>query len=161
MNLIESLGLDQVESDPNALPDGKWAGEVFKSEYVWHKGKNATSDEKDHVSHVITYRVTHGDRAGAQRQEWFLIGRKDAENPEKIVPLMTEQQKPWYKKRFEDLGVPPAEINTTTPEALVGLPVNFGTKKNGNFININFVELRGDNAVAGASSDPASVIGNL
>lgn len=139
MSFMDSLGIDSVEADPNALPDGKYAGEVFKSELVWSKAKGT-------ISHVITYRVTEGERAGAQRQEWFTLGTDpvydDEGNLVSLTPTMTEQAKPWYKKRFVDLGVPEAEVSKTKPEALVGLPVNFGVKKNGAYININFVELR-------------------
>jgi hypothetical protein len=145
MSLLNSLGLDKVESDPNNLPDGKYLGEVFKSEYLFHKGKG--SQEKNTISHVITYRVATEDpsgRAGAQRQEWFEIGKDPVRDDEgkmvSITPTMTEQQKPWYKKRWEDLGI--ANPEEHEPEVLVGKKVTFGTKKNGNFININFVELR-------------------
>lgn len=163
MSLIGSLGLDAVESDPNALPDGKWAGEIFKSEYVYHKAKNAPKDApKDHVSHVITYRVTEGERKGSERQEWYPICRVDevdANNqPVKTTPTMPEQQKSWYKKRLEDLGVAPEAISTLTPESLVGKKVTFGTKKNGAYINISFVELR---EAPEATTSTGSILGSL
>lgn len=168
MSLFESLGFENVEADPNALPDNKWAGEVYKSEYVVKKAKNE-------VAHVITYRVTEGDRAGAQRQEWFTfgVGPKYAEDGKTIVgvetPTMSAQAKPWYVKRWEDLGVP---FNAQSkPEQLIGKKVTFGTKKNGEFINISFVELReppvaqvteGTAAVPGATpTSGSSVIGSL
>lgn len=141
--LLGTLGLDQVEADPNALPDGKWAGVIFKSEYVDVK-------KTDSLAHVITYKVTEGEKNGAQRQEWFTLGtvktRDENGNITAINPTMTEQQKPWYKKRLIDLGIPESKINDGTfePSDLVGKEVFFGTKKNGSYININFVELRNE-----------------
>jgi hypothetical protein len=155
MGLFDSLGMDEVESDPNALPDGKWVGEVFKSEFVEKKDKS--------VAHVITYRVTEGERKGAQRQEWFTLGEGAVKNEAgKIVdvetPTMTETAKPWYKKRLEDLGKPLS--NDYDPTLLTGTPVNFGTKKNGAYINVNFVEVR-EAAAAPVASTPEAAIGSL
>lgn len=144
-NLLGSLGLDQVEADPNALPDGKYDGEVLKSEYV-------LVQRKDTINHVITYKVTDGDHVGAQRQQWYTLGTepRDAEGnwPESTdaitsyTPTMSDAQKSWYKKLHVDLGIPEQDVPSTPPAALVGKPVTFGIKKNNGYININFVELR-------------------
>jgi hypothetical protein len=55
---------------------------------------------------------------------------------------MSEQNKSWYKKRFLDLGVAEDEVEDTDIESLVGKAVTFGVKRNGDYLNINFVELR-------------------
>lgn len=141
-SLMGSLGLDNISADPNALPDGKWAGEVVKSEYVHIKAK-------DSVAHVITYRVTQGERTGAERAEFWNIGTgpkfDEANNIVGITtPTMSDKQKPWYKKRFVDLGIPEGAVASAHPRDLVGKEVIFGTKKNGEYINVSFVELRGN-----------------
>jgi hypothetical protein len=137
--LMGTLGLDKVEADPNAIPDGKYVGEVMKDEYV-HVAKNDT------VSHVFTYRVTDGPHKGAQRTEWFQLGtnptRDENGNITGLDVTMTEQAKQWYKKRFTDLGVPDAEVPNQKPGDQVGKKINFGVKRNGAYINVNFVELR-------------------
>lgn len=168
-SLIGSLGLDDVQSDPNALPDGRWAGEVFKSELVNNK-KNST------VAHVITYKVTEGKRKGAQRTDWNTLGKDpvfaeghdgDFAHLESMTNTMDDTAKRWYKKIFTDLGIPEAEVSNTSPEDLVGLPVTFGTKKNGEWINISFVELRKPTAGAGIIEDtnppvtPSILSGNV
>lgn len=160
-NLMQSLGLNQVESDPNALPDGKWPGVVFKSELVFVEKKNT-------ISHVITYKVTDGERKGAQRQEWFELGKDPKYDEQKnLIGLdltMTDERKSWYKKRFEDLGIHPDSVESTDPKDLVGIPVIFGTKKNQGYININFVEVRQDAsetftaAAESGGGNPASLI---
>lgn len=143
-NLMGSLGLDEVEADPNALPDGRWVGEVVRSAYVFTKSKNS-------IAHVITYRITEGERKGAERQEWFTIGVDpvfadghdgDANYVTSVTPTQTEQNKQWYKKRFVDLGIPEDEVTSTDIASLVGKSVYFGTKRKDGYININFVELR-------------------
>lgn len=139
-NLMASLGMDQVEGDPNALPDGRWVGEVMNSDFVHAKNKNT-------YAHVITYRVTDGSHKGAQRQEWFTLGENPVFEGDVLVgltPTMSEEQKSWYKKRLLDLGVEETRVDDGSfrPHEIVGLPINFGTKKNGAYININFVELR-------------------
>ena len=173
--LMASLGLDSVEADPNALPDGKYPATVFKSEYVNHKAKGAKDGApKDHVSHVITYKVTEGDRKGAEKQEWFPIckidepaaegeehvfGAKIVDGKPRVTPTMPETTKPWYKKRLMDLGVPENEVATLNVESLVGLPVVMGIKKNNGFVNISFIELR--QTPPEAEQTAASVLGTL
>lgn len=151
---MDGLGLDNVDADPNALPDGKWPGVVFKSEYVVVKKNNT-------VAHVITYKVTDGEKAGAQRAEFWNIGKDPvfAEDGKTIVsctPTMSEAQKPWYKKRFVDLGIPEAQVTKTEPSALVGKEVIFGTKKNDGYINVSFVELRNPVSAATAAAPEAT-----
>ncbi len=139
MSLMDSLGLDNVSADPNALPDyNGWIGVVRESKYVVKNKDNS-------VNHVITYKVTEGKHKGAERQEWFNLGTVDAQDENGKVtaytPTMTEDRKSWYKKRFVDLGIAEDQVSKTEPEALVGTPVRFGTKKKDGFININFVEV--------------------
>lgn len=146
MSLISSLGLDNVSSDVNDLPTGKYDGVVSKSEYVLVK-------DKKQVSHVITYKVTEGDSTGAEKQVWNnLYGEVvDAEGnfPESVdqikggKPLMTEKNKQWYKKNLKELsGLPEDQVHTVTPEQLVGVEVTFGIAEKNGYKNVNFVEHR-------------------
>ena len=150
--LTQQLGLNEVAADPNALPDGKYDGVVTKSVLVY-------VDSKDTLSHVITYKVTEGDRKGAQKDEWFTIGKeprlKDGSTPAKgevnpndlasLTPTMSEAAKPWYKKRYTDLGFAEADVDNGSVGItdLVGILVTFGVKKKDGYTNINFVEVRG------------------
>ena len=141
-NLMASLGMDQVEGDPNALPDGKWVAEVSASDYVHAKNKNT-------YAHVLSYKVVEGTKKGAIKQEWFTIGEdpvfaEDGTTLVGLTPTMTPDQKSWYKKRLLDLGVEESQIDDGTfrPHQVVGLPITFGTKKKEGYINVNFVELR-------------------
>ncbi len=149
--VFSTLGLDEIEADPNFLPDGKWAGEVVREDYVFVKSKNE-------VSHVLTYRVTEGVEPdspwlGRERTEWFTLGTgPEYDDKGSIIGIttatMTQKQRPWYKKRLLDLGIPESEqTDDYRPGPLVGRKITFGTKKNGAYVNINFVELRGDDAV--------------
>lgn len=164
-NLLASMGLDNVEADPNAIPDGKYDGVVFKSEYVLIKAK-------DQLSHVVTYKVTDGDRNGAQRAVWYNLGNNvkdssgefptDVNDIVSFTPTMSEASKPWYKKMFVDLGIAEQDVSTTPIEALVGIPVTFGVKKKDGYTNVNFVERRdasNESVATGLASAPASLSG--
>lgn len=164
-NPLASMGLDNVEADVNALPDGKYDGVVFKSEYVLIKSK-------DQLSHVVTYKVTDGDRNGAQRPVWYNLGKevKDAsgEFPTSVndivsyTPSMPEVSKSYYKKMFVDLGIAEQAVSTTPIENLIGIPVTFGVKKRDGYINVNFVERRDastQSVATGLSSAPTGVTG--
>lgn len=162
--LMASLGLDAVEADPNALPDGKYGCVIFKSEYVKHKAKGSKGDApKDHISHVITYKVNDGGtKNGIEKQEWFLIGREITDATGSVTgfeSLMTEKQKPWYKKRLVDLGVPEAEVSSLDVTTLTGRPVTMGIRHKDGFENISFVELR--EVPNTATTANASILGSL
>lgn len=153
MSLLGSLGLDEVEADPNALPNGRWDGIVKKDEIVVKKNGE--------VALVFTYKVTEGDsHKGAERTEWFTLGKDPVRNAttqaiESYTPTMDEQGKQWFKKRLVDLGLDHASYK---PGDAKDKKITFGTKKNGEWININFVELREGPAVTGPT---AAVTGAL
>jgi hypothetical protein len=141
MGLLDSLGLDDVNADPNALPDGKYGAQVFKAGVV------ATKTDK--VQIIVTYKVNDGGKMhGREKPEFFTLGegvKKDESG--KIVgfekPAMSEQQKPYFKKRMIDLGIPESKHNDIDDEmlkGLIGTDVYFGVKNNNGYCNINFVE---------------------
>lgn len=160
VNIYEQMGMENVESDPNNVPDGAYAGTVSKSEIV--------ATKKDKVAHAITYRVSDGKYKGAQVTEWFTLG----DNPEwtqgeygtktltGFTPTMSEQQRVWYKKRFTDFGL--SEASGTLQQAmgdvsqLENAPVTFGVKKNNGYVNVSFVELRNTEASVQATTPNAS-----
>lgn len=158
--LLDTLGLDDIPADPNAIPDGPYVGVVKKSEFVHNKKNNK-------LSHVITYAVTEGERKGAERQEWFTLGdvtaTDDKGNVTGFTPSMKEEQKPWYKKRWLDLGCTEEEYPTrkNQPETLVGTPVRFGVKRNGEYININYAEKHVGDATPTAGTVPSGGLGGL
>lgn len=162
--IMSSLGLDAVEADPNAIPDGRYNGEVFKSEYVYNP-KNKT------VAHVITYRVIDGSHKGATVTDWNSLGKDpvfaeghDGEIAHVVSMTNTqdEQNKRYYKKTFVDLGIAEQDVPNTSVEELVGKKVIFGVKKNGNYRNITFVEIRdGAPATSQAVTQPGQTSGGV
>lgn len=146
-NLLDSLELGEVDS-ANVLPEGKYAGVVRSSNYVYMADKNI-------VSHVIGLRVTEGKHTGLDASKWFRL----YENPtfeeghegdvNHIVnpgtSLMTDNNRAWYKKTWEDIGVDPApkEGPKPTVEDLVGKPVSFGYAANKQgYLNVTFIQAR-------------------
>lgn len=154
-DLNASLGLGEVEADPNLIPDGSYDGKVLKSEYVLSGNKK--------VAHVLTYQVTEGQYKGAQRQHWNNLGENaldaNGQPAEKIAdvasftPTMTDQSKTYYKKLWLDLGIDTDQV-AANPADLVGKPITFGVKRNGQYLNINFVQLR--QPVAGFGPEPVA-----
>lgn len=175
-NLLQSLGLESVEADPNHIPDNKYNGVVNESQLVVAKNKGT-------LNHVITYKVTEGDRKGAEKQEWFKIGKDPvdaegnlatkAEDVVNYTPDMTDTAKQWYKKRWVDLGVPEEQVGQVEFSVLKGKLVTFGVKSKDGYQNINFVEAREATAAEQAdvpqsldatptsTTDNSSVLGQL
>jgi hypothetical protein len=153
MGLIASLGLDEVSGDPNDLPVGKYDGVVSKSEFVLVPAKKQ-------VSHVVTYKVTDGEKNGMEKQVWYnLYGEivnAEGNFPEKVEdikggkPLMTEQNKNWYKKLLMDLtGCAQEEAKNIEPNQLEGITVTFGVAEKNGYKNVTFVEKRFTEQVVG------------
>lgn len=158
MGLLGSLGLDEVEADPNNIPDGRYDGFIKSDELVVKKNGE--------VSLVITYKVSEGDRKGAERTEWYTLGKDPVRNPttqavEGYTPTMDETAKSWFKKRLVDCGLNEQQIADYEPGDLANKKVTFGVKRNGNFININFVELREAPEGAEPSTGSGAVTGAL
>lgn len=156
-SLMDSLGLDKVEADPNALPDGKYDGIVAKDEYVVFPKKNT-------YNHVLTYQVTEGDNKGASRQEVFTLVKDpvfdDAGNLTGGSIAMTDQNKVWYKKRLTDLGLTEEQIHNYKAGDLQGTKVTFGIKRNDGWINVNFAQKR-DDAPAQVQAQSGGITGSL
>src|SRR5699024_9008844 len=137
MSLLGNLGLDQVDSNPDDLPDGVWAGKVHDSKIITTK--------KGNVTHMIDYMVTQGEKAGTRKAEWFTHGTPqydDNGNLVGVTPTMTDNAKSWYKKRLIELGVPENQISSLQVEDLIGREVMFGTKRNGQYVNVSFARLQ-------------------
>jgi hypothetical protein len=155
MSLLDSLGLNDIPADPNFLPESTYAGVIKKAEFV-HNKKNNT------YNHVFTYGVTDGQRKGAEKQEWFTLGTPvlDGETIVSLTPTMTDQQKPWYKKRIIELhGVTEAQYDEVKEknEVLINVPIRFGIKKKEGYYNLSFVErATAGAATEGAASTPAA-----
>lgn len=159
-DLNATLGLQNVEADPNNIPDGRYDGKVLKSEYVLTKSGK--------VAHVTTFQVTSGTNNGAQKQKWDNLGenplKADGTPAEKIdevasfTPTMKETQKTWYKKFWLDLGIDTDQV-VANPKDLEGKLVTFGVKRNDGYANINFVELRAAGTVTemSATATPQSL----
>jgi hypothetical protein len=145
IDLLGSLGLDTIPADPNAIPDGTYDGEVMKSELVLVTSKNT-------VNHVITYKVTEGERKGAQKPEWYELGVNPvtAENTPasklaeaaSFTPSMKDERKPWYNKRAKDLGVEGERFTSDNLASIVGVPVTFNLKTENGFQNLKWVNPR-------------------
>jgi hypothetical protein len=155
INPLASLGLDKVSGDPNSVPDGKYDGEIVRSEYV-------TSERQDTISHVVTLQVTGGDANGKQKPKFFQLGKEPrdsqgnfAQNFSDVAnytPTMSDDNKDWYKKFLLDMGVPENEINGYDISKLVGTKVTFGVKTKDGYSNVNFVEKRDASNEAPASA---------
>jgi hypothetical protein len=148
MDLMGTLGLDKVE-DPDNLPDGKYAGVIFKCEYIISKAGN--------LGIAITYKCTDpaSKYNGREKFEWWGIGeggtKDDAGEYHITKATMTEQQKPWFNKRMAAIGIPESRLSNLTDEDLkgrVGLEVVFGIANKNGYNNVNFLDVRSQQAGA-------------
>jgi len=139
--LNQSLGLDKIESDPNAIPDGRYDCVVVSAEKVHIASKNG-------VAVVITYKLVDGDYKDARIPHFFNLGVNPVfDDQGKIVsftPTASEGQLRWFKKAFVDLGIPEHAVRTTKLSDLVGRECTVGVRKKDGYRNVNFVEPRGN-----------------
>ncbi len=159
MGLLDSLGLDNVEADPNALPDGKYGAALYKADII------ATKTDK--VMAMFVFKVNDGgSQNGKEKPEFWEFGtgvQKDAEG--KVAgfdtPTMTEDRKSWFKNRLISLGVPDSQagnFDQAMADGLIGTEVFMGIKNKNGYCNINFIERRDANAAKAQvnAADPFS-----
>lgn len=137
---LNDLALDQVETDP---ADGVYRAFVYDVKTVNYK------DTAKGKAVVFTYRIADGKFKGEDVQEWKSANSFD-----------DNTKKKWLKARILSLGVPESRLTNLDPQDLVGLEVMITLKKNGQYLNVNKVELvQSGNAAATPeqASAPASV----
>jgi hypothetical protein len=147
MGLLDSLGLDQVEADPNSLPDGKYGSVLYKADII------ATKTDK--VMAMFVFKVNDGGKQhGKEKPEFWEFGTGVVKAEDGTIsfttPTMTEDRKSWFKNRLIALGVPDAQtpkFDQAMADGLVGTEVFMGIKNKNGYCNINFIERR--NAGAG------------
>lgn len=142
-DLMATLGLDAVDSDPNKVAPNTYDAVVVDVDCV-------LTHQKTQVAHVITYKIESGDHAGARIPHFFNLGKDpvvdEAGNIKGYTPTMTDGNKKWYKKAFVDLGIPEAQVSSHDPKSNIGKKVTIGVKhttsEKGVFQNVSFVRLR-------------------
>lgn len=139
MGFLADLGLDTVESDPNAIPDNKYPAFVFAANIVKYK------DTSKGQALVLTYKIADGPHKGKTVDEWKSANSFD-----------TVQQKGYLKQRLVQIGIPESKLNELDPDDLVGLPVTITTKKNGEYTNVRYAAARDENDLGDANSAPVS-----
>jgi len=157
-DLMASLGLDDVSSDTNSIPDNTYDCFVADVQYVWIEAKNRLSD-------VITYQVEFGDHKGSRIPHWFSLGTDasfDAEgNPNGYKPNMNDKQKQFYKKAFTDLGIPENEVNAEARNRIVGQKCTVTVKTNAKdtrYQNVTSVKVRNGQSGTQSANEPVSLV---
>lgn len=141
--LLGSLGLANVEADPNKIPDGTYDGQIVSAEKVVIESKNK-------VSAVITFVVTSGDKKDARKPRFYDLGINpqfdENGNLLSFTPTMTDKNKQYFKKAFTDAGIPEQAVNEGRVKLahLVGREVTFGVKTTDGFQNVNWWQPRGN-----------------
>lgn len=120
---LNDLGLDQVEADPNYIPDGKYPGFVFESKVEVSKNGNK--------QWVLTYKFVDG----RTQKEWKNLEPK---GPNRALQLS------FLKQRVLSLGIPETRVGTFQPSEVIGVPVWIQIKHRDGYQNVGTVELRTD-----------------
>lgn len=129
---LADLGLDSVEADPNAIPDGKYAAYVYDAKIVAYK------DTSKGKALVLTYKIAPGSiHSGKTVDEWKSCNKFD-----------DARSKGYLKQRILSLGVPENRMADLDPNDLKGTAVYITTKKNGEYTNARMVEVRDESTTA-------------
>jgi uncharacterized protein involved in high-affinity Fe2+ transport len=137
---LADLGLDEIDDDPNAFPDGTYNAYLTEAKVV------ALKDAAKGKRLVLTYKIFDGDHKGKTIEEWKGINKFDS-----------ARDKAWLKSRMLSLGVPEDKINSISPDDLTGIAVRITKKQNGQYRNVTNVVLghagEEEATVSAASSD--------
>lgn len=154
VDLMDTLGLDKVE-DPDNLPDGAYQGIIKDCGYVKSK--------TDKLGLVVIYKVDDPQSSyhGREKYDWTNIGEGNVHEEEDDWkfdrPIMSENQKPYFNKRMEQLGIPKSALSNLKQEHLksrVGLRCNFKIKNKDGYNNVVEVQLTSNTPVAVGEDNP-------
>lgn len=141
MGLFGDLDVKSAEDNPWFVPSNVYKADLFKAE---------VKDGKNGKGLTLTYKISEGQHKGKTVSEW-----KDIPSPADPDNLTEEEEKArsYLKMRLKSLGIPEARMNDVEPEDLMGLAVIVTVKVNGEYSNVNKVELAdGANNAAGTAT---------
>lgn len=127
MGFLNDLGLENVEADPNYIPDGKYAAFVYESSTKIIKNVNYW---------VITYKIADDPNVGGKTVDE--LKSLDPKGPKR------SQQLSFLKQRVLSLGIPESRVSEFDPGDVVGTPVTISIKHKDGYQNVGTVELRGE-----------------
>ena len=135
---LADLGLDEIDEDPNAFPDGTYNAYLTEAKVVNLK------DSAKGKRLVLTYKIADGPHKGKTIDEWKSINAFDS-----------ARDKAFLKSRILSLGIPESRISSLDVNDLVGTEVRITKKQNGQYRNVTNVVLghAGAEAEASASVD--------
>lgn len=149
---LNDLGLSEVSSNVNTLPDGKYPGFVFAAKVVKKKD--------DRKALVCTFRVSEGSHTGKKIDDWKTLPRKDVNG--NFVSEEDKKEASFLRMRIESLGFTEEQFATLKPADLVAIPVSFAVRTDGQYTNVKFVEVRKVDASQDFSTSfPSSNISDL
>lgn len=127
MGLFGDLDVASAEDNPWFVPANTYEMDVYKVELK--PGK----DDKD-PGLLFTYKISSGEHEGKQVTEFKRI-------PQSQLTKEDKDAASYLKMRLASLGVPESKMNSVEPEDLQGLAVIVTVKQNGEYTNVNKVEL--------------------
>jgi hypothetical protein len=131
----DDLGLENV---PKGFATGVYQG------FVTNVRPHTYKDEAKGKAIIITYRCDvdpSGQFTGESIDEFKSCNSTDS-----------NVKKRFLKQRLEELGVPESRQNSVTPSDLIGKPVYFTVKNDGQYINVTKVQLRDPSVAVGSST---------
>lgn len=126
-NLLADLGLDEVEEN---MPDA-----TYPAFLTAVKSVNVTKGKAPGPKVVFEYKIAPGAPWAGEVISEFQSADK-----------ANQQGLRYLKRRLASLGVPESQIASTNLNDLVGTAVWVTTKKNGEYLNVNKVEVRDPDA---------------
>lgn len=147
MNLMASLGLDQVSGNPNEIADNTYDGIVEKDELVYVAKTNS-------INHAITYKVTEGTFAGKTKSVFVRFGTNPVDangqattDPNAVAGFdntMSDDNRNYYKADLLALGVPVQVIDSGQFQigSLKDTPCTFTLKTKDGYQNVYNVKRR-------------------
>lgn len=127
MGLFGDLDVKSAEDNPWFVPSNTYKADVFSVE---------VKDGKNGKGLSIVYKISEGDHKGKTVSEWKNIPSKEEADTEEGKKAAS-----YLKMRLASLGVPEARMNDVEPADLTGTAVIVTVKVNGEYSNVNKVEL--------------------
>ena len=133
MGIFGDLDVASAEDNPWAIPANSYECTVYTVE--------VKRDKNEVLGMEFIYKISSGEHEGKTCREWKVIPVPD--DPKNLT-ADEKKAASYLKMRLKSLGVPETRMNNINVNDLLGLDVVVKVVVNGEYTNVQRVELAGD-----------------
>jgi hypothetical protein len=133
MGIFGDLDVASASDNPWAVPANTYEATVYTAE--------VKRDKNEVLGLELIYKISSGDHEGKTVREWKVI--PEPNDPKHLTPEENKAAS-YLKMRLRSFGIPESRMNSLNINDVLGLDVVIKVVVNGEYTNVQRVDLAGD-----------------